>query len=278
MKHTLIRLFLPLTLTLGACNSGAGSTEPANLEPGVDLSGTWSLDMTPRSLGGPECGILEVNVPVPGVTVIAYNPDTGALTLDADDPAASITATMTGTTFTYEETVTEPGTGVVTTSSIDLTFTVDGSNAFGRGREFAVDANGELVCDIAFDLSGKPSAGELTFLLEWGTTDDIDLEAREPDGENIYWGNQSSVPSGGLHSGDANKQCNRNMIATEQIRYETPQAGVFTANVYVSFWNSCNAGPVQFALTTIEPGEVPEVMLGVVSRNNDVPHQVFIQP
>lgn len=110
-------LLLLLPLIAGAC--ARGGSQPAQLAPGVSLSGTYQGTRTLTSLVGPCTGLGPVGLVIPFNFVVAHNPSTGAITLDPGTDL-EVSGVLNGTVATM--------TGVFAdiTSTVVITFAPDG--------------------------------------------------------------------------------------------------------------------------------------------------------
>jgi hypothetical protein len=87
--------------------------------------------------------------------------------------------------------------------------------------------------------------------LTWNSTDDLDLEVRDPIGGSLYW-ETPTTPSGGTLSGNVNQQC---VLTTANAPTETARwspGGIPTGSyeLLVYFQQSCNNNaPASFVIT-----------------------------
>lgn len=78
--------------------------------------------------------------------------------------------------------------------------------------------------------------------LSWPSTDDFDLEVRDPVGGSLYWGTPT-VASGGTISPNANQQCvNTSPNARETATWSAGGVPTGSYEVLVYFQSSCNDG------------------------------------
>lgn len=99
------------------------------------------------------------------------------------------------------------------------------------------------------------TASGLQVSLDWASTDDLDLEVRDPVGGSLYW-QTPTVPSGGTITANANQQC----VQTVSPANETaswPSGGLDTGSyeVLVYFQQSCNNNiPTEFTVSATVDG------------------------
>lgn len=143
-------------------------------------------------------------------------------------------------------------------------------------------SNADLVCylntpdGVQFDLRAlcgdyeEPEeivlqTGDVQVTLRWDTSDDLDLYVRDPNGDEVYFGNQS-VPSGGILDVDANAGCDARMAApVENIFWPPNQGAPGDYVVTVDLFSYCGAeNPINFTITTLVQG-VTQSQSGTVS-------------
>jgi hypothetical protein len=201
----------------------------------------------------PEAGTYYLNVfKASGVASVANVTftlvvDSGAL---ADEPTAAATAAATEAEATPEPTA-------VPTTAPDATPDVTDAPAADTTAE--ADAPGQVVTTAGLQVT-----------LSWETTDDLDLEVRDPIGGSLYF-TTPTVPSGGSISQNINQGCAVPTAPASESATWSP-GGIPTGSyeVLVYFQQSCNndapaaftAAPVVdgTALTpvqaTLQPGQV----------------------
>lgn len=82
----------------------------------------------------------------------------------------------------------------------------------------------------------------MSVTLSWPSTDDFDLEVRDPIGGSLYW-ESPTVTSGGRMSANANQQCvNTTTNASETATWPAGGVPVGSYEVLVYFQSSCNDG------------------------------------
>ncbi len=113
------------------------------------------------------------------------------------------------------------------------------------------------------------SAGQLVtsngmkVVLSWSTTDDLDLEVRDPVGGSLYW-ETPTVSSGGSISANANQGCANTTSAPSETASWTP-GGIPTGSyeVLVYFQKACaGQSPVTFTISTTVDGRLLDPVQG----------------
>ncbi|MBE2266904.1 MAG: PPC domain-containing protein [Anaerolinea sp.] len=116
--------------------------------------------------------------------------------------------------------------------------------------------SGEVTPEGTVDVGQVVTTSGMEVRLTWSSTDDLDLEVRDPVGGSLYW-ETPTVASGGSLSGNVNQGCE---VTTAQSPTETAiwsPGGIPTGSyeVIVYFQESCNGGnPASFTLTPTVDG------------------------
>ncbi len=100
-----------------------------------------------------------------------------------------------------------------------------------------------------FETGQVVTTSGLTVALSWGTTDDLDLEVRDPVGGSLYW-RTPTVNSGGTLSANANQGCANTSTAPSESATWSP-GGIPTGSyeVLIYFQQACaGQNPVSFNL------------------------------
>lgn len=157
------------------------------------------------------------------------------------------------------------------------------SAALGGSSASAQVPNADLACylhspdGVQFDLSALCGdgvsgteevvlqTGDVQVTLRWDSEDDLDLYVRDPNGDEVYFGNPS-VPSGGLLDVDANAGCSARMASpVENIFWPTNEGAPGDYVVTVDLFSYCGPEvPINFTLTTLVQG-VTQSQTGTVS-------------
>lgn len=112
----------------------------------------------------------------------------------------------------------------------------------------------------------------MTVTLSWNSTDDLDLEVRDPVGGSLYW-RTPEVASGGVLSPNINQACVVPTSPAQETASWSP-GGIPTGSyeVIVYFQQSCNNNvPVSFTLAPVVDGVALPPLEGTV-----LPSQVFV--
>ena len=139
--------------------------------------------------------------------------------------------------------------------------------------EVAPDATGEATDGAPFSVSQVVTTSGLQVTLTWSTTDDLDLEVRDPVGGSLYW-ETPTVNSGGTLSANINQGCE---VTTDQSPTETATwspGGIPTGSyeVLVYFQEACAGGnPAAFTLQPTVDGVALDPIQGTL-----LPQQVYI--
>ncbi|HVU11752.1 MAG TPA: PPC domain-containing protein [Phototrophicaceae bacterium] len=112
----------------------------------------------------------------------------------------------------------------------------------------------------------------LTVQLSWNTTDDLDLEVRDPVGGSLYW-ETPTVNSGGTISANANQGCANTTTAPTETASWAP-GGIPTGSyeVLVYYQKACAGGaPVNFSIATTVDGKTLDPISSTIASG-----QVFV--
>lgn len=227
------------------------------------------------------------------------------------DAAAGNSATLTATTTVAELSLAMVLTGpdgaviardgdlssatVAVLSNVALT--LDGTYVVTvlRGTGAEGDAEGDFTLALAGDITAPATAtpsgsnvspavsGRFVFVnlenggvdvsLTWSAAVDLNLEVRDPIGGAIY-GDNLTAESGGVHSGDANRDCTAATAdnPTESVNWAQGSVPVGSYEVLIYYNQPCGvSGPQSFSLTTGINGDDPQTISGIVN-----PGQVYL--
>jgi uncharacterized protein YfaP (DUF2135 family) len=183
-----------------------------------------------------------------------------AQTVDADTDGQVTLAVSVLADGTYYLTVFKAA-GVASISRVDFTLTAT-IGASGDAPAAQPTAAPTSVIELpetpvpaaanTFSVGGQVlTQSGMTIALTWSTTDDLDLEVRDPVGGSLYWQTPTTA-SGGTLSGNVNQQC---AVTTANAPTETARwspGGVPTGSyeILVYFQQSCNNNaPASFVIT-----------------------------
>lgn len=227
---------------LGALPVTGQAAAPDVLEAGVPQTGTLDAANVARSFivnsaGGEEIAVM-VDSALPAVlgliltsadgTVLGLaTGDTG--TVEAGPLSLADPAAINITVFNAGEPLTAAIPFTITLISSDTATATDTPEAPEETVEAAIPSQVVLNQGISVTLS-------------WPSTDDFDLEVRDPVGGSLYWGTPS-VASGGTISPNANQQCvNTSPNARETATWTAGGVPTGSYEVLVYFQSSCNDG------------------------------------
>lgn len=112
----------------------------------------------------------------------------------------------------------------------------------------------------------------MTVTLNWNSTDDLDLEVRDPVGGSLYW-RTPEVASGGLLSPNVNQGCAAPISPAQETATWSP-GGIPTGSyeIIIYFQQSCNNNaPASFTLSPIVDGVALPPLEATV-----LPSQIFV--
>ena len=202
------------------------------------------------------------------------NGGTARLRLTLSDPAAAANVNRvlikvpaaTGFDGYFEAPVRREGNILIAEIRLDPDFVAPASTL--HGEELAtvgpidvivqlIDFLGRVGHSILrrFDVQSVGS-GDVQVSLSWDTPTDVDLHLVEPaGGEEIFWGNPSSL-TGGMLDLDSNAGCSIDGVNNENITWATgsPLSGEHI--VRVDFWSDCGGMPANYLVTTKVCGAV----------------------
>ena len=120
-----------------------------------------------------------------------------------------------------------------------------------------IDSDGRIGAVFGHELGlGIVGTSDLQVSLSWDTPTDVDLHLVEPNGDEVYWGNDVSM-AGGVLDLDSNAGCGIDNINNENITYADdppPPPGEYI--VRVDFWSNCEDDlPANYTVTTNVCGE-----------------------
>jgi len=125
------------------------------------------------------------------------------------------------------------------------------------------DTNGNVgpTTSLSFTVLHVGS-GDVQVSLSWDTPTDVDLHVVDPSGDEVYYGNTTSV-SGGVLDLDSNPACNLDNKNNENITWPTNAAPIGTYIVRVDYWSSCSVTEdTQYIVTVSVVGSEPKIFTG----------------
>lgn len=106
--------------------------------------------------------------------------------------------------------------------------------------------------------------GDVQVSVSWNVESDVDLHLVEPNGEEIYYGNDVSN-SGGTLDLDSNAACIIDGKKNENITWPTrvPPKGTYT--VRVDYWDSCGVASTNYVVTVRVAGRAAQTFTGTLT-------------
>ena len=110
--------------------------------------------------------------------------------------------------------------------------------------------------------------GEIQVSVSWDVESDVDLHLVEPNGEDIYYGNDLSA-SGGALDLDSNAGCSIDGKKNENITWpsRTPPRGTYI--VRLDYWDSCGVAKTNYVVTVRVKGRTPQTFSGAFTGLGD---------
>ena len=130
--------------------------------------------------------------------------------------------------------------------------------------QYAVGTSAAVGAYAASSIAVIPvGSGDVQVSVAWDVNSDVDLHVVEPgaSGEEIYYGNTSSV-SGGVLDLDSNAGCSIDGVRNENITYPTSAPPTGTYTVRVDYWSACTQVQTNYVVTVRRQGQSPLVFTG----------------
>lgn len=293
LKMTLRRLWLLCVLLLLLTATTVMAQEPRTLVPGTPLTGTLNSSnliqvYTLEASAGQVLTVTATNAEIVPLAMVVTDAD-GAIVAQAYDiditGQVSVENVTLATTGTYTVTLFKSaGVDSFTDATFTITTALTGSattpDVTAEATEAATpEGTAEATPDATstVDTTDLQSTQLLTtsglqIQLSWSTTDNLDLEVRDPIGQSLYWETPTTTNGGSL-SANANQEC----AATTSNPTETASwtsGGIPTGSyeVLVYFQQACaGTAPVTFTLATTVDGTALDAIEGTVQES-----QVFV--
>ena len=109
--------------------------------------------------------------------------------------------------------------------------------------------------------------GDVQISVTWNSAADVDLHLVEPNGTEIYYGNQRS-PAGGELDLDSNAACGSDGPRAENIRYPSGRAPAGQYIVRLDYYDSCGAGSTNYVVRVIN-GASSQTFTGTFTGGGD---------
>lgn len=273
LAHKTGPLWIVLLLLVAFAAPVVGQADGGVLEMGTPLSGTLDA-ATPAqafrfaSTAGNELAVYVTSESAAVLGLIITDDAGEVLGVDTGtDDVVQVSPLVVAADGTVGVTVFNAGPALIAEAAFEVT--VELLNPPTPEPTTAPDVTTPIVATPAESTQVVLNQG-ISVVLSWASTDDFDLEVRDPVGGSLYW-ETDTVPSGGRMSPNANQQC----IAPVENVSETATwlaGGVPTGSyeVLIYFQTSCNdEAPADFSVDisvdgaplptiegTIAPGDV----------------------
>ena len=205
-------------------------------------SGTWNTGRVPAVSGGPQIDVTANTTVVNGGTSDVVVQTSGSLQsliiAEADSTRGYYEVPVMASTVTLQLELAQD----ISVPSLNLTFA-------GRGESNSVGPYTTYEFDVV-----TVGTGDVQVTLSWNVDSDVDLHVVDPNGEEIYYGNRSSV-SGGELDLDSNAGCSIDGVRNENITWPTGAAPEGTYTVRVDYWSSCGVESTNYTVRVNNGGE-----------------------
>jgi hypothetical protein len=260
---------------------------PRTLVPGTPLTGTLNSSNLVQvyTVDGTAGQVL---------TVTATNPDGVPLAITLTDSAGtniaqaydlditgqvSVSNVTLPTTDTYFVTLFKSaGVDSFTDANFTVTTTLTGEGGTAATLEPTAAATVEGTEEVTPESTSTVDAVDLTstqlvttsglqVVLTWTTTDNLDLEVRDPVGGSLYW-ETPTVNSGGSLSANANQECTATTDApTETASWTSGGIPTGSYEVLVYYQEACTGtAPVDFTIATTVDGTTLDAIEGTLQE------------
>lgn len=116
--------------------------------------------------------------------------------------------------------------------------------------------------------------GDIQVSLTFSQQDDVDLAVVDPNGDEVFFGDRE-IPSGGELDLDANPICLDPRGNAENITWPTGSAIPGNYDVYVTLFDNCVTGPVDYTVTVSVTGQEPFLVNGTF-QDTDIGLRVLV--
>lgn len=293
LKITMRRLWLLCGLLVLLIATTVMAQEPRTLVPGTPLTGTLNSSNLVQvySIEASAGQVLTVTATNPEIVPLALivTDSVGTNIAQAYDlditgqvSVSNITLPTTGTyyvtlfksagvdsftdaTFTLETTLTGQG-GTATTPEATAEPTEVTPEGTPSGDEAATPEATSTV-DTSLQSTQLLTTSGLQIQLSWATTDNLDLEVRDPVGGSLYW-ETPTVNSGGSLSANANQECTATTNApTETASWTSGGIPTGSYEVLVYYQEACaGTAPVDFTIATTVDGTALDAIEGTLQE------------
>ncbi len=112
----------------------------------------------------------------------------------------------------------------------------------------------------------KVGTGEVQVSISWDVDSDVDLHVEDPNGDEVYWA-EESVDSGGELDLDSNADCELDHKRNENITWSTAPAGTYI--VRVDYYRSCDVAKSNYVVTVRVNGQPTKTYTGTLTGEGD---------
>jgi len=155
----------------------------------------------------------------------------------------------------------------VDTLDLLLTLAQDvGQDAFTF--HYAVGSSGTVgaYADVPATLVSV-GTGEVQVSVSWDAESDVDLHVIDPNGDEVYYG-QQTVTSGGTLDLDSNAACAIDGVKNENITWASAPSGTYT--VRLDYFLSCEVAASDYVVTVQVKDQEPRTFTGTFTGAGDV--------
>lgn len=222
-----------------------------------DVSATYNAGAAPAAGSGPTATIEALSAPILG------GPAQVRVVGSAD--FSHVIITVDGVPGYYDLSVPANDTAVVL---LYLNQTLPHSNFtvnYGVGAS-AASIGTYSAQDVSVTTVGT---GDVQVSLSWDAASDVDLHVVDPNGDEIYYGNQE-LPSGASLDIDSNADCAIDGKQVENVTYPSGKAPHGTYTVRVDYYKSCGVAASHYAVTVHVKGKSPQSFTGTLTGTGDL--------
>jgi hypothetical protein len=108
----------------------------------------------------------------------------------------------------------------------------------------------------------KVGAGEVQISVSWDAASDVDLHVITPEGNEIYYGNESA--DGGTLDLDSNAGCSIDNVNNENVTWPNASPSG-TYRVLVDYWSACGVAATNYVVTINVAGRAAQVFQGTLT-------------
>ena len=139
------------------------------------------------------------------------------------------------------------------------------------GQDYTIEFNDD--CDGTFEAPNQGQTGDVSFRLTWSGPQDLDIYVKEPNGNLIYWGEQTSSTGGQLDV-DSNAACGSvSASPTENVFWPEGSAPHGTYEFWAVRYDSCGATDMPaFTIQVFEGNSVVRTINGVMPAGGESAH------